>query len=156
MPFLQAEVRSLEEERGPAWDRQAVPAELPGLEAELCSLTCLIELIGLDKLLGTGQGGTVLSLVLQELQQLRGAQHMVLTRVPVENGLQFGAFQQPPQECLNLSPLQTLVVGMVTLLGSGGVGLRGGDTLGNLALTDTLHELKSCKSSNPYFPRLRP
>lgn len=34
--------------------------------------TCLVELIVLDELLGTGQRGSVLALVLQELQQLRG------------------------------------------------------------------------------------
>lgn len=41
-------------------------------------LGCLVELIVLDELLGTGQRGSVLALVLQELQQLRGAQHAVL------------------------------------------------------------------------------
>lgn len=39
--------------------------------------TCLIELIGLDELLGVGQRGAILALVLQELQQLRGTQHAV-------------------------------------------------------------------------------
>lgn len=41
--------------------------------------TCLVELIGVDELLGVGQRGLVLALVLQEFQQLRGAQHAVLS-----------------------------------------------------------------------------
>lgn len=72
--------------------------------------------MGLDELLSAGQRGTILALVLQELQQLRGTQHAVLARVPVEDLLQLGALQQPQQELLDLSPLQPLVVGVVTLL----------------------------------------
>lgn len=41
--------------------------------------TCLVELIGVDELLGVGQRGLTLALVLQELQQLRGTQHAVLS-----------------------------------------------------------------------------
>lgn len=88
--------------------------------------TCLIELIGVDELLGTGQRGAILALVLQELQQLRGAQHAVLAGVPMEDLLQLRAFQQPPQKLLNLSPLQPLIVGMVTLLEGSREELRGG------------------------------
>jgi hypothetical protein len=51
----------------------------------------------------------------------------------MEDLLQFRAFQQPPQELLDLGPLQPLVVGVVTLLGKRGQGLRGGETLRNLA-----------------------
>lgn len=78
--------------------------------------TCLVELIGVDELLGVGQGSLGLSLILQELQQLRGAQHAVLSRVPMEDLLQLRAFQQPPQKFLNLRPLQPLIFGVVTLL----------------------------------------
>lgn len=81
--------------------------------------TCLVELIALDELLGVGQRDAVLTLVLQELQQFRGAQHAVLARVPMEDLLQLWAFQQPPQKLFNLSPLQPLIVGVVTLLESG-------------------------------------
>lgn len=67
-----------------------------------------------------GQRGTVLALVLQELQQLGRAQYAVLARVPMEDLLQLRPFQQSPQKLLNLSPLQPLIVGVVTLLESRG------------------------------------
>ena len=67
--------------------------------------TCLVELIGLNELLGAGQCGALLALVLQELQQLGGTQHAVLARVLMEDLLQLRPLQQPPQELLDLSPL---------------------------------------------------
>lgn len=116
---------------------QSATAELPGVKTKPWFLTCLVELIRLDELLGTGQGGTVLALVFQELQQLRGTQYPVLARVSAEDLLQLGPFKQPPEESLDLSPFQTLVVRMVTLLEKREVGLRGGAP-GNLSVT--LHD----------------
>lgn len=55
----------------------------------------------------------------------------------MEDLLQLWAFQQPPQKLLNLSPLQPLVVGVVTLLESSGERRRGGDTVEKQACTDT-------------------
>lgn len=88
--------------------------------------TCLVELIGVDELLGVGQRGLALALVLQELQQLRGTQHAVLSRVPMEDLLQLRAFQQPPQKLLDLGPFQPLIFGVVTLLEGRRERLRGG------------------------------
>lgn len=99
--------------------------------------TCLVELIGVDELLGVGQRGLTLALVLQELQQLRGAQHAVLSRVPMEDLLQLRAFQQPPQKLLDLRPFQPLIFGVVTLLEGKRERLRGGRRPGRAGCSHT-------------------
>lgn len=90
--------------------------------------TPLVELVREDEALGVLQRG-VLSLVSQEVAQLRGGQHAAVTGIVPEYGVEFGPPQQLPAELLDLYVIQPIVSGSVTPLGcTGGSGWGKKDT----------------------------
>lgn len=81
----------------------------------VCVCTPVVELVSMDEFLCMAQCGS-LSLITQEVPQLQRGEHAAVTGIMAKHGIQLRPPHELAAKLLNLSRVQAVIMGAVTLL----------------------------------------